>query len=409
MTGVLSPDEEVSSLTAQNQATPNASRRNSKHHHQLNISDLESHANTFSPSEQISIYAMLSSSPTQQALGFSECRKAFPQAEEYRQKAKETKSITDSLDRFRHIFPKERYGRKRTLPTFENKETFFRDLDVTKEVEDREGQELSVHSNSTGSRRHSPIPTPDRLSPINTINNNRSLNCSPVSAARRSSLVQLQSESFRNSPTNSLSQFNPIVDDAYDSDASHRRHRYEETIESAGVVTRIDLFSERLSTTRLSEEGHVGVQAYLNACKRYNTKPVVYFLDCLTRTHIDLGGYGVSSEGAMAMAEVLKSNVYIIKLNLGGNKIGDESGGAIFENIRSNTTLTEVILQHNDLGSCTGAEMAKTLAANSKLDLIDISHNKITDICVESLAEVLTNDNRRLVRSVRTRANFLIY
>ena len=79
-----------------------------------------------------------------------------------------------------------------------------------------------------------------------------------------------------------------------------------------------------------------------------------------------------------------------------GNNIGDLAGAVFFSKIGRNNVLRSIIISQNDLSTQTGNEMAKFLAVNTVVTTIDISSNGLTDTCIESIAEVLNNDNRTL-------------
>lgn len=72
---------------------------------------------------------MMSKSQSLQALGYEKSRVAFPEADEFRLKAKSTRGITDDLERFEKLFPTDRYGAERNSPLLDDPNTYFKDLD----------------------------------------------------------------------------------------------------------------------------------------------------------------------------------------------------------------------------------------------------------------------------------------
>ena len=75
------------------------------------------------------VAAMMSGSESLQALGYEKARLAFPEADEFRLRAKSTHGVTDDLERFNKLFPTDRYGKDRNSPLIDDPDTYFRDLD----------------------------------------------------------------------------------------------------------------------------------------------------------------------------------------------------------------------------------------------------------------------------------------
>ena len=126
-------------------------------------------------------------------------------------------------------------------------------------------------------------------------------------------------------------------------------------------------------------------------------EPNIYFLDNMSRSHIDLQHYSVSSNAVMAMATSLKINTTIKFLDLTGNAITDEAGSVLINCLSENVTLTALILRLNDLGVKTGEELAQILAKKScQITKLDLSHNKFDDLSASRIGMSLDGKNKTL-------------
>ena len=58
----------------------------------------------------------------------------------------------------------------------------------------------------------------------------------------------------------------------------------------------------------------------------------------------------IGDEGAIILADILRYNNTVQKINLGHNNIGDEGAIAIAHMLRSNTSIREIDLRGNNIG-----------------------------------------------------------
>ena len=156
---------------------------------------------------------------------------------------------------------------------------------------------------------------------------------------------------------------------------------------------------------------------------------------------LGLGGNDIHDEGAIHLAQALKTNTRLCSLGLGGNQIGrnimllslyyenlfemllfiaDEGGKAIADMLRLNQTLRKLLLSSNLLGELTCSNnycdkvptapslpsfpsgdgaveyLADALQVNSGLEMLLLADNPFGDEGGQHLAEVLCNSNRSL-------------
>ena len=67
-------------------------------------------------------------------------------------------------------------------------------------------------------------------------------------------------------------------------------------------------------------------------------------------THLDLGANRIRDQGAAAIAEALRGNGVLKNLYMGYNQIGDEGAKALASALRVNGVLTKIVLWGNNLG-----------------------------------------------------------
>ena len=400
---------------------------------QSKLARLELNKNTFSTSEQVAIYAMLSTSPTQQAIGFQHCRQAFPNAEQTRLNAKKTGHIENSLDRYNALFPPDRYGKHRTLKTFEDKTTYFHDLDPNVDIIDGDegpnlGPENHVpdNSNSNSNSNSNINSNSNNINNSNSNNTNKELQSggniqmalirqgtspafspypsrSPSPLNRRSSLDQIYSEARANSPDHLHNS--PDLDFCKETGAftnEERERTYMDSMEECGNEARIDLFSQRVSSA-MTDDHKIGRQRYLDACGQFNIQPNTSFLDNIRRTHLDLSFYGLSGPQVKAMSTSFRINKYIVCVNLSDNKIGDEFGSSFINAMGENFTTTYLNMAGNNLSTRSGLELASCLNVNGESHSVSACLDE-DEKYIRATTKTPLNSFSHLLRSAQARS-----
>ena len=109
----------------------------------------------------------------------------------------------------------------------------------------------------------------------------------------------------------------------------------------------------------------------------------------LLRT-LDIGGnYNMGLEGIKAFAKALITNTTLTELNLSDNKISDEGGKALAEALKINTTLTTLIILKNFISNEGAKAIAEVLKTNTTLTKIDLGENHIGVEGVDALVNAL--------------------
>ena len=108
-----------------------------------------------------------------------------------------------------------------------------------------------------------------------------------------------------------------------------------------------------------------------------------------TVTKLDLSRNFIGDSGAAGLAEALKSNTTLTVLNMSNNDIGDAGAAGLAEALKSNTTLTDLDLSSNAIGAAGAAGLAKSLQSNATLTKLDLSLNFVGAAGAAGLAEAL--------------------
>ena len=91
---------------------------------------------------------------------------------------------------------------------------------------------------------------------------------------------------------------------------------------------------------------------------------------------IDLRGKGLTAHDATVVAEILKSNTSVTKVNLGANEeIGDEGAKALAEALKVNATVKELNLYECGIGDDGAAALAEALRSNTSLTYLRLEYN----------------------------------
>ena len=100
-----------------------------------------------------------------------------------------------------------------------------------------------------------------------------------------------------------------------------------------------------------------------------------------------------SAANVFVLADVLKSNTTVIKLNLCDNDIDDAGAGGLADALKSSTTLTVLDLSENSIGDAGVANLADALKSNNTLAKLNLCYNCIHDTGAAKLADVLKSNN----------------
>ena len=97
----------------------------------------------------------------------------------------------------------------------------------------------------------------------------------------------------------------------------------------------------------------------------------------------------INAANAVVLADVLKSNTTMTKLDLSRNFVGDSGAAGLAEALKSNTTLTVLNMSNNDIDDAGTAGLAEALKSNTTLTDLDLSSNAIGAGGPAVLAEAL--------------------
>jgi len=101
---------------------------------------------------------------------------------------------------------------------------------------------------------------------------------------------------------------------------------------------------------------------------------------------LNLMGNEIGVQGALDLASALKVNETLLSLNLLYNQMGNEGAKALAESLKSNHTLKELLLGNNNIGSEGAVQLAEALRVNSTLINLNMSSNPLT---LEGSKEIL--------------------
>ena len=99
-----------------------------------------------------------------------------------------------------------------------------------------------------------------------------------------------------------------------------------------------DLYNERENYVVENEK-----EFYENLCKDLRIVPCSIILKSLATSSIVLCNYGLNSTGCLALANALKNNVTVSKLDLSGNEIGSHGVKHLVSLFEENSTITELV------------------------------------------------------------------
>ena len=82
---------------------------------------------------------------------------------------------------------------------------------------------------------------------------------------------------------------------------------------------------------------------------------------------MSLTSNNIGDSGAAAIAEALKNDSAVVRLDLSGNSIGGSGAAAVAEALKSSTVLTDLILNNNSIGDIGAAAVAEALKSTTAL------------------------------------------
>ena len=110
-----------------------------------------------------------------------------------------------------------------------------------------------------------------------------------------------------------------------------------------------------------------------------------------TLTKLDLSVNNLGAEGVAALAAALRTNTPLTELNLCGNNFGAEGVAALAAALQTNTTLTKLNLSVNNLGAEGVAALAAALQTNTTLTKLYLRDNLDADGVAALAAALQTN------------------
>ncbi|KAL0245109.1 hypothetical protein GEMRC1_009189 [Eukaryota sp. GEM-RC1] len=104
---------------------------------------------------------------------------------------------------------------------------------------------------------------------------------------------------------------------------------------------------------------------------------------------VNIGGYSIGDEGAIAIAEALKVNSSVTNINLWNNSIGDEGAIAIAEALKVNSSVSTIYLWKNSIGDEGASALVDALKINSSVVRLNLGENSIGNVGAIAIAEVI--------------------
>ncbi|XP_078381247.1 NLR family CARD domain-containing protein 4-like [Oculina patagonica] len=114
-------------------------------------------------------------------------------------------------------------------------------------------------------------------------------------------------------------------------------------------------------------------------------------------TKLNLSGNDIGDVGAAGLAEALQNNKNLTELDLSYNYIGDHGATGLAAPLQKNTGLTGLSLFHNYIGDQGAVGLAEALKKNTSLTELDLSENNIWDEGAAGLAEALKKNTNLAV------------
>jgi len=121
-------------------------------------------------------------------------------------------------------------------------------------------------------------------------------------------------------------------------------------------------------------------------------------------SEIDLQNKGLTAHDAAVVAEILKSNTSVTKVNLHGNKeIGDEGVKALAEALKVSTTVEWLCLNACDIGDDGAAALAEALRYNTSLTGAPLHRGGARQVALYLQRNGIGEQGKQLLRDSRLR------
>lgn len=135
-----------------------------------------------------------------------------------------------------------------------------------------------------------------------------------------------------------------------------------------------------------------GRSRYLQACEEIGVQPATYFLKHMSDTHLVMKFHGLGPDGMRALAESLKLNTVLEKIDLEGNFILEEGTTCLTRVLKDNCYVTELVLSDNKVGNEGAKAICELLTDNKTIIHLDLAGNDIQDDAAEDFYEMLTRN-----------------
>ena len=121
---------------------------------------------------------------------------------------------------------------------------------------------------------------------------------------------------------------------------------------------------------------------------------VTCFSECLKEDDsLNLRNRGIISEGVKLIADAIKVNKTLKKLDIGVNSISDDGAAAISDSLKYNNSLHELDMSCNKITSEGAKKIAEAIKVNTTLKILRISSNTISDDGVAAISDGLKYNN----------------
>ena len=104
---------------------------------------------------------------------------------------------------------------------------------------------------------------------------------------------------------------------------------------------------------------------------------------------LNMSNNKITSEGAKMISEAIKVNKILKKLDIHGNSISDDGAAAISDSLKCNISLQELNMSYNDITSEGANMIAEAIKVNKILKKLDINENSISDDGAAAISDSL--------------------
>jgi Ran GTPase-activating protein (RanGAP) involved in mRNA processing and transport len=109
---------------------------------------------------------------------------------------------------------------------------------------------------------------------------------------------------------------------------------------------------------------------------------------------VELKNANIDAEGASALADALKANTSLTKIDIAANRIGNEGVSALADALKLNTSVTNINLGWNEIGKEGALALVDGLKVNTSVAHIDIRSNALGESNRASIKSLLARNNR---------------